>query len=80
MLNWSAVAAGETYAGPVHDDGPPSPEGVFFTARPVGQMRPGDHAWLAFGGSEERERIVGEFATTGLATEEKSFTSPTPTR
>jgi anti-anti-sigma factor len=45
--------------------------GVFFTERPVGQLRPGDHAWLAFGGGEERERVVGTFVTDGLATEEK---------
>ncbi|WP_235017671.1 MEDS domain-containing protein [Thermomonospora echinospora] len=37
----------------------------------MGQLRPGDHAWLAFGGGEERERIVGTFVTDGLATEEK---------
>ncbi|TNY38349.1 MEDS domain-containing protein [Thermomonospora catenispora] len=70
-MNRSATATGETYSGPVRDEGLLSFEGVFFTERPVGQMRPGDHAWLAFGGSEERERVVGAFVTAGLATEEK---------
>ncbi|WP_119728914.1 MEDS domain-containing protein [Thermomonospora amylolytica] len=70
-MNWSAGAAGEAYAGLVRDDGSPSPGEAFFAERPVGQMRPGDHAWLAFGGGEERERVVGRFVTEGLATEEK---------
>lgn len=44
---------------------------TYFAERPVGELRPGDHAWLAFASGEERERVVGTFVSDGLATEEK---------
>ncbi|MFI0447208.1 MEDS domain-containing protein [Actinomadura sp. 6N118] len=39
--------------------------------RSVNAIRPGDHAWLAFSGEEERAHIIGDFVYDGLATEEK---------
>jgi anti-anti-sigma regulatory factor len=39
--------------------------------RPVGDMRPGDHAWLAFANRDEREQVVGTFVYDGLTTAEK---------
>jgi anti-anti-sigma regulatory factor len=39
--------------------------------RRVGDMRPGDHAWLAFANGDEREHVVGTFVHDGLQTEEK---------
>ncbi|WP_329522125.1 MEDS domain-containing protein [Spirillospora sp. NBC_01491] len=35
--------------------------------RPVRELRPGDHAWLAYGGEEERRHVVGAFIGDGLA-------------
>jgi hypothetical protein len=35
--------------------------------RPVGELRPGDHAWLAFADEDERGHVVGPFVGTGLA-------------
>lgn len=46
-------------------------ETTFFAERPVGELRPGDHAWLAFANADERERVVGTFVADGLTTEEK---------
>lgn len=43
----------------------------FFAERPVGELRPGDHAWLAFATAEEQRRVIGAFVRDGLATEEK---------
>ncbi|MBX6769579.1 MAG: MEDS domain-containing protein, partial [Actinomadura rubrobrunea] len=44
----------------------------WFTERPVGELRPGDHAWLAYATPEEREHVIGDFVHDGLRnTEEK---------
>ncbi|MCW2912248.1 MAG: anti-sigma-factor antagonist [Actinomycetia bacterium] len=44
---------------------------TWFTERPVGGIRPGDHAWLPFATGEEQEHIVGTFVRDGLTTSEK---------
>ncbi|MFG2016417.1 MEDS domain-containing protein [Actinomadura geliboluensis] len=43
----------------------------WFAKRPVSAVRPGDHAWLAYSGTEERDRVIGPFLREGLLTEEK---------
>lgn len=35
--------------------------------RPVRDLRPGDHAWLAYAGEEERRHVIGAFIGEGLA-------------
>jgi anti-anti-sigma regulatory factor len=37
----------------------------------VGELRPGDHAWLAFANGEEQDRVIGDFVFDGLNTSEK---------
>lgn len=37
------------------------------TVRPVGGLRPGDHAWLPYGGERERRHVAGAFIAGGLA-------------
>lgn len=44
---------------------------TWLVERPVGDMRPGDHAWLAFANTDEREQVVGTFVYDGLKTDEK---------
>lgn len=44
---------------------------TFFAERPVSELRPGDHAWLAFATAEEQRHVIGTFVRDGLATEEK---------
>lgn len=44
---------------------------TWFAERPVGEMRPGDHAWLAFANAEEHEQVIGTFVFDGLSTAEK---------
>ncbi|MCW2885629.1 MAG: hypothetical protein QOE54_1811 [Streptosporangiaceae bacterium] len=44
---------------------------TWFAERPVGDLRPGDHAWLAFANGEERNRVIGDFVFDGLNTQEK---------
>ncbi|HEY8481067.1 MAG TPA: MEDS domain-containing protein [Spirillospora sp.] len=46
-------------------------ETPWFAERPVGQLRPGDHGWLAYSGPQERDRVVGTFVREGLRTNEK---------
>ncbi|GAA1531119.1 hypothetical protein GCM10009678_11520 [Actinomadura kijaniata] len=46
-------------------------EPTWFDKRPVGEVRPGDHAWLAYGTPEERDRVIGAFVADALRTEEK---------
>ncbi|MCD0451396.1 MEDS domain-containing protein [Actinocorallia sp. API 0066] len=41
------------------------------TVRPVGELRPGDHAWLASHHPEEKERVVGDFVFDGLNTAQR---------
>jgi anti-anti-sigma factor len=60
------------YAGP----NPADPDGQsmdtrWFAKRPVTEVRPGDHGWLAYSGAEERDRVIGSFVQAGLATNEK---------
>src|SRR5262245_54248502 len=59
------------YAGQIRDNRDRRGMETFFAERPVGALRPGDHAWLAFTGGEERERVIGTFVADGLTTEEK---------
>ncbi|HEX6473056.1 MAG TPA: MEDS domain-containing protein [Streptosporangiaceae bacterium] len=40
---------------------------TWFARRPVRDMRPGDHAWLAFGCRQERDIVVGAFVHEGLS-------------
>jgi anti-anti-sigma regulatory factor len=44
---------------------------TWFVERPVGEMRPGDHAWLPFANDEEQEQVVGTFVWDGLTTSSK---------
>jgi hypothetical protein len=44
---------------------------TWFAERPVGDLRPGDHAWLAFNSNEEQNRVIGDFVFDGLNTQEK---------
>ncbi|WP_018655839.1 MEDS domain-containing protein [Actinomadura flavalba] len=43
----------------------------WFDTRCVGDVRPGDHAWLPYSGADERDHIVGRFVAAALATREK---------
>ncbi|WP_395103367.1 MEDS domain-containing protein [Actinomadura sp. SCN-SB] len=43
----------------------------WFAKRPVKDVRPGDHAWLAYSGAEERDLVIGGFVGEGLDTGEK---------
>ncbi|HEU5159124.1 MAG TPA: MEDS domain-containing protein [Streptosporangiaceae bacterium] len=40
---------------------------TWFARRPVRDLRPGDHAWLAFRSREEQEHVIGAFVHEGLA-------------
>jgi len=40
---------------------------TWFARRPVRDLRPGDHAWLAFGSRQEQEHVVGAFVHDGLS-------------
>jgi anti-anti-sigma regulatory factor len=44
---------------------------TWFAERPVGEIRPGDHAWLAYADREEQDRVIGDFVYDGLSTSEK---------
>lgn len=44
---------------------------TWFAERPVGEMRPGDHAWFAFANGEEQQEVIGTFVADGLKTAEK---------
>jgi anti-anti-sigma factor len=46
-------------------------ETPWFAKRPVSDVRPGDHGWLAYTGPEERDRVIGPFVREGLLTGEK---------
>src|SRR5690606_10728883 len=46
-------------------------ETPWFAKRPVSEVRPGDHGWLAYSGPEERDRVIGPFVREGLQTNEK---------
>lgn len=41
------------------------------TVRPVGGLRPGDHAWLPYGSERERRHVAGAFIAGGLAAGDK---------
>jgi anti-anti-sigma regulatory factor len=43
----------------------------WFAQRLVSEMRPGDHACLAFATAEEQARVVGAFVADGLSTNER---------
>jgi anti-anti-sigma regulatory factor len=40
---------------------------TWFARRPVRDLRPGDHAWLAFRDRTEQEHVIGDFVHEGLA-------------
>jgi len=44
---------------------------TWFTQRSVGELRPGDHAWLAYSHPDEQRRVLGDFVFEGLAAGEK---------
>nr|WP_241682999.1 MEDS domain-containing protein [Actinomadura sp. J1-007] len=46
-------------------------EPTWFAKRPVSDVRPGDHGWLAYAGPGERDRVIGTFVRDGLHTNEK---------
>jgi anti-anti-sigma regulatory factor len=46
-------------------------ETPWFAKRPVSEVRPGDHGWLAYSSSEERNQIIEPFIREGLETGEK---------
>ncbi|MEU8802811.1 MEDS domain-containing protein [Spirillospora sp. NPDC048819] len=46
-------------------------ETPWFAKRPVSDVRPGDHGWLAYSGFEERDRVIGPFVQEALRTNEK---------
>ncbi|MFC5179806.1 MEDS domain-containing protein [Actinomadura harenae] len=39
--------------------------------RPVRELRPGDHAWLAYSGEDEQRHVVGSFVRDGLDSDHK---------
>ena len=43
----------------------------WFTQRAVGDLRPGDHAWLAYSHPDEQRRVLGDFVYAGLEAGEK---------
>ncbi|MEU9838840.1 MEDS domain-containing protein [Actinomadura sp. NPDC048032] len=43
----------------------------WFAERPVSELRPGDHGWLAYSSQEERDHVIGPFVREGLETTEK---------
>lgn len=43
----------------------------WYAERPVGQLRPGDHAWLCYSSDEEQERVIGAFLRDGLLSADK---------
>jgi anti-anti-sigma factor len=45
--------------------------GTWFARRSVRDLRPGDHAWLAFADHQEQEHVAGAFVYEGLAAAEK---------
>lgn len=44
---------------------------TWYTQRSVGELRPGDHAWLAFAHPDEQSRVIGDFVFAGLDAGEK---------
>lgn len=40
---------------------------TWFARRPVRDLRPGDHAWLAFRDRTEQEHVIGDFMREGLS-------------
>src|ERR671914_2644639 len=40
---------------------------TWFARRPVRDLRPGDHAWLAFRDRAEQEHVIGDFVHEGLS-------------
>ncbi|WP_433327957.1 MEDS domain-containing protein [Spirillospora sp. CA-294931] len=46
-------------------------DNIQFARRPVGAIRPGDHGWLPYSGTEERDTVVGPFVAEALETQEK---------
>ncbi|MBG6093679.1 MEDS domain-containing protein [Actinomadura viridis] len=72
VTRWASEFPGSPYSGLGRDD--PGDQGAgasWFARRPVGAMRPGDHAWLAYSGTEERDRVIGTFVRDGLDNGEK---------
>jgi len=51
-------------------------ETLWSIRRPVGELRPGDHCWLAYGSPEERSHVVGAFTRAGLDSGEKVVHAP----
>lgn len=44
---------------------------TWLVERSVSDMRPGDHAWLAFANTDEQEHVIGSFVHDGLTAAEK---------
>lgn len=71
-MRWASKTAPAAYAEQIR----PEPDGQametpWFAKRPVSDVRPGDHGWLAYSGPEERDRVIGPFLREGLLTGEK---------
>lgn len=71
-MHWASNSTRAAYSGRTrtdvdgHDMDP-----VWFTKRPVGDVLPGDHGWLAYGTDEERDNVIGTFVRDALRTGEK---------
>lgn len=68
---WASEAVSAADPAPMHGSAPEPGTERWFAERSVGELRPGDHAWLAFANTEEQERVIGDFVRDGLNTEEK---------
>ena len=67
-MHWASNSPRAAYAEHVRDNlAGKAMETSWFAERPVGELRPGDHAWLAFGTREEREDVIDAFVQDALA-------------
>jgi anti-anti-sigma regulatory factor len=55
------------YAGKTCRNGNDVAIETWFARRPVRDLRPGDHAWLAFRDRAEQEHVIGDFVHEGLS-------------
>ena len=71
-MHWAPRNLDEAYAERIRTDlDGQAMETPWFAKRPVKDIRPGDHSWLAYSGHEERDRVIGHFVREGLETNEK---------
>lgn len=71
-MRWASENLHEAYAERIRTDlDGQAMETPWFAKRPVKDIRPGDHSWLAYSGPEERDSVIGPFVREGLETNEK---------